>query len=167
MASDRWARVKPIIECVVLLDRLVPVFGLGSLSAILWGVWGSISSMSPIEIGLTMFGALTLTVFLINGIRAYLKGRADRLIAQSFKGWELVTKLPFGDVAYLWAGSYDPKAARLYLKMLKEQAALGHLKAEKINSEDYNVNSLVTREELVKLARRIGDRPKFLFETHS
>lgn len=164
MTSDHWSRIRLAIESIVLLDKLVPVFGLAGLSGILWGLWGSISGMSPIFIGLTMLSALTLTVLLINGVRAYLKSRADRLVAQSFKGWALVEKLPLGDVAYLWAGSYDAKAARPYLKMLKEQATLGNLKAEKVNSEHYNVDSLVTREELVKLAQRIRDHPKFLFD---
>lgn len=153
MALDRITKLKLAVESIVLLDKLVPVLGLGGLSSILWGVWGTLSLMAPIKIGLVMFAGFTLTVLLINGIRAFLKARTERLMVQSFKAWALVEKIPISDAAILLARSYDNSIVRPYFKMLKEKAEQGAIKAEKVEKGNYNMRSLISREELIRIAR--------------
>lgn len=83
-----------------------------------------------------------------------------------YEKWNLVTTFTLAQAAILWADrrpelDFDDSAHAIY-SMLKEQARAGHLDATAAG-QDIDRDSRVLRGDLVRLARRLKQRPKFLF----
>ncbi len=86
-----------------------------------------------------------------------------------YEKWNLVTTFTFAQAASLWADRrpelpLDDAAYAIY-RMLKEQAKSGGLDAL-AEGPEFHRGSLVLRGDLVRLARRMKQRPRFLFNRH-
>jgi hypothetical protein len=154
---------KAIIQTIVLFDRLGVALGFGGISAILFGLWASMSNLPPVIVALVGLAALTLSVLAINGWRAYLKNRGQN---PDYARWDLVNNLTLAQAAELWEeqdpiglGRPNMESYPRY-RMLHERAVAGELR---VDNPTVGIRAMVTRQELIRFANSLGERPKFLF----
>jgi len=86
-----------------------------------------------------------------------------------YEKWNLVTTFTFAQAASLWADrrpelGLDDSAYAIY-SMLKEQARAGSLDAL-AQGPEFHRGSLALRGDLLRLAKRMKQRPRFLFNRH-
>ena len=141
------------------LWTLVVSFAPG-IAATVWAYFGAFPG--PFVPVVFVFG-LAGGLWLYNGIADLKKSRAFDYVS-----WDLVNEFTFQHAANLWVGErpysgFNDSATAIY-KMLVEQASSRSLKANKRGYALYAMDSEVMRADLVELAKRVGQRPKFLFK---
>jgi len=155
-------RIKRIAELVVLLDKLLPVIGLGSLVAIAYGSWASLSAMRPEYLIPLVLAVMAATVLLINGIRAFLRYRQEGIMNQSLKLWSLSERFNLLDAAQILVRAHNPVLLTACYRTLKDWGNSGRLKFE---SPDEKGNawkgSSITKVELLRIAPDFGRNDPF------
>ena len=162
-------------ERTKLLDRLLSVLdkaGTGGLAAVSLipgaGVYFWASSLQmprPVAAVIGVY-AVAGVLWLCTGLRELRRQRRRHEEQPDYEKWNLVTTFTLADAANLWADrrpdlSFDDSANAIF-RMLKEQAESGGLDATTLGT-DFHRDSLVLRGDLMRLARRMKQRPKFLF----
>ena len=157
------------------LDRILSVleragtWGM-ALVSLLPGVgaylWASLSRMpGPVAAVLAVYGVAG-GLWLYTSLMELRWQRRRNELRPDYEKWNLVATFTFAQAANLWADrrpelSFDDSAEAIF-RMLKEQAKAGRLDANAMG-EDFDRDALVLRGDLVRLARRLKQRPKFLF----
>lgn len=131
--------------------------------AYVWAVAGQIPSSVA---GVLALYAVAGGLWLHNGLNDLRRIRQQSAERPNYEGWDHVENFTFGQAANLWAG-LEPGAmvkrkGYPYLRMLKEQALDGTIKAT-LDQGSYTMDSMVSRSELRKLAEDWGLHPTFLY----
>lgn len=162
MAATNTDRLKRAVELLILLDKLLPVIGLGSLGGAAYGFWATLSAMEPVHAGLVALAAMTLLVLLINGARAFLRHRSQRLMMNSLRIWALSDTFNLRDAAEILARSYEAREVSPYFRTLKDWATSGRLSADGRNEQgEFWVWSRISKAELIRIAPDFGRHDPF------
>jgi len=150
-----------------------------------WGNWGVVATALALGCGAyawSVAAQIPRPVSAVIGVYALAGGlwlyasllelhRQRRRSASlpDYEKWNLVATFTFAQAASLWADrrpelEMDDSAYAVY-RMLKEQAQSGGLDALP-EGPKFHRGSLVLRGDLVSLARRVKQRPRFLFNRH-
>lgn len=144
-------------------------WGLAAVSLIPGGgfyLWASFLQMPRPVAAVIGIYAVAGGLWLCTGLRELRRQRRRNEERPDYEKWNLVTTFTFAQAANLWADrrpdlSFDDSANAIF-SMLKEQAGSGGLDATPLGP-DFHGDSLALRGDLMTLARRMKQRPKFLF----
>lgn len=157
------------------VDRLLSVlertatWGLAAVSLLLGGgvyLWATFLQMPrPVAAVIGVYAAAG-GLWLCTGLLELGRQRQRNAERPDYEKWNLVTTFTLAQAANLWADrrpdlSFDDSANAIF-SMLKEQAKSGGLDATPLGPE-FHRDSLALRGDLMTLARRVKQRPKFLF----
>jgi 4-amino-4-deoxy-L-arabinose transferase-like glycosyltransferase len=156
-------------------DRLLSMLdraGTGGLAAVSLipgaGVYAWAASLQmprPVAAVIGVY-AVAGALWLCTGLRELRRQRRRHEERPDYEKWNLVTTFTLAQAASLWverrpALNFDDSAHAIF-SMLMEQAKSGGLDATLMETE-FHRDSLVLRGDLMTLARRMKQRPKFLF----
>jgi hypothetical protein len=154
-----------LLSILQKFDWIQPLIGaIGGIALGLWsGVEGKLGTSGAIAMGLLTF-AVVLWIF--NSVVVFLKNHASP--KPEYEIWDQVQFLTLRQAALLWAEmsvtvKVLPEPAYARLRMLKEQIIVGALETLYDIAGEPDQNTLVTREDLVKVAEELRERPRFLF----
>jgi len=156
---------------LALLDRL-GAWGSAMVSTIAAGAiygWSAGTGMPrPIAAVIAIY-ALAGAFWLYASLLEVQRQRRRSASLPDYERWNLVSTFTFAQAASLWTDrrpelQLDDSATAVY-RMLKEQAQSGGLDALP-EGPGFHRGSLVLRGDLVRLARRLRQRPRFLFNRH-
>jgi hypothetical protein len=157
------------------LDRLLSIlertgsWGLVAVSLLPGGLaflWALLIPMpTPVAAVLGVYG-LAGGLWLYTSLMQLRWQRRRNELRPDYEKWNLVTTFTLAQAANLWADRrpelvFDDSAHAIF-SMLKEQTRSGALDANAVGRE-FDRDSLVLRGDLMRLARRLKQRPKFLF----
>jgi hypothetical protein len=156
-----WEQFKKAVETLVLLDKLGVVFGVGGMSALVFGLWAQMSDLPVVHVVLTALAAFAVSVVAINGWRAYRKSQRP-----NYTKWDMVNEFTLTQAAELWE-EQDPiglgrpnQESYPRLRMMKEKARSAELA---VNDPTAGAKAIATRSALIAFAQKLGQRPKFLY----
>jgi hypothetical protein len=133
--------------------------------AYLWAIWSQIPAVVAGVIALYAAGGALWVYNGVHDLRVKRQAAVPK-IRPNYEAWDHVENLMLKHAANLWAEVEATSSATgpgyPYLKMLKEQAYQGAIKATQEHGM-YTMDSEITREELKKLAVAKGMRPLFLY----
>lgn len=123
---------------------------------------------APIAAVAALYG-LAGALWLHASLLEFQRQRRRAASLPDYEKWNLVTTFTFAQAASLWADrrpelGLDDSAYAVY-SMLKEQARAGTLDAL-AQGPEFHRGSLVLRGDLLRLAKRVRQRPRFLFNRH-
>jgi len=156
---------------LALLDRL-GAWGSAAVSLAAAGgiyAWAAAADMPrPVAVVIAVY-ALAGALWLYASLLEVQRQRRRAASLPDYEKWNLVATFTFAQAASLWADrrpelEMDDSAHAVY-RMLKEQAQSGRLDALP-EGPKFHRGSLVLRGDLVNLARRMKQRPRFLFNRH-
>lgn len=165
--------IKATIEAVLLLDKIGIAIGLGGMGALLSGLWASMSKLPPVLIFLCAGMGFAIFFVSFNAVRAFIKHRDS---TPHYENWDDLQQLSILQVARLWCernplAKWDQRSYA-FARLLKEQVRTG--KIQKVPGPglvniaeiggDSGIADLIERDELHRLAKNRGERPKFLFK---
>jgi hypothetical protein len=156
---------------LALLDRLGAwgSVAVSTVSALVIYGWSAAAGMPRSIAAVIAIYALAGAFWLYASLLEMQRQRRKSASLPDYEKWNLVTTFTFAQAASLWADrrpelQLDDSAYAIY-RMLKEQAQSGGLDAL-AEGPDFHRGSLVLRGDLVRLARRVKQRPRFLFNRH-
>jgi hypothetical protein len=156
---------------LTLLDRLGG-WGSAAVSAAaavaIYG-WSAAAGMPRSIAAVIAIYALAGAFWLYASLLEVQRQRRRSASLPDYEKWNLVTTFTFAQAASLWADRrpelpLNDSAYAVY-RMLKEHATAGGLDALP-EGPAFHRGSLVLRGDLVRLARGIKQRPRFLFNRH-
>ena len=170
--AETGKRLETIDRLLSILER-AGIWGLAAMSLIPGGgayLWASVIQIPrPIAAVLGLYG-LAGGLWLHTGLTDLRRQRRRSESLPDYEKWNLVTTFTFAQAASLWTDrrpdmSMDDSAHAVF-RMLKEQAEAGGLDANPAGPS-FHRDSLVLRGDLMALARRMKQRPKFLFNKNA
>ncbi|HUN70132.1 MAG TPA: hypothetical protein VMU46_15130 [Burkholderiales bacterium] len=164
--------MEPIDRLLSLLDK-AGTLGLAVMSLIpgvgayLWAA--QIQIPGPVAAVIGIYG-LAGGLWLHTGLTELKRQRRRNEARPDYAKWNLVTTFTLAQAANLWVDrrpdmELDDSANAIF-RMLKEQAEAGRLDANP-QGPGFHRESLVLRGDLVALARRMKQRPNFLFNKNA
>jgi hypothetical protein len=122
-----------------------------------YGFWASLRAMEPIYLVLLVLAVITLTVLLINGIRAYFKYGQERLMNRVIRVRGIANSFTFHDAAEILVRSFDEKLVVTCFRTLKDLADSEVFKFENPNEQGKAwQHSRITKAELLRIAPQFG-----------
>jgi hypothetical protein len=170
--AETGRRLETIDRLLSILER-AGTWGLAAMSLIPGGgayVWAStIQIPGPVAAVLGLYGVAG-GLWLHAGLTDLRRQRRKRESLPDYDKWNLVITFTFAQAANLWTDrrpdmSMDDSSYAVF-RMLKEQAQAGELPANPVGPS-FHRDSLVLRGDLLKLARRMKQRPIFLFNKNA
>lgn len=157
---------------LALLDRL-GAWGSAAASLAAAGAiygWAVAADMPRPIAGVIALYALAGALWLYASLLEVQRQRRRLASLPDYEKWNLVTTFTFAQAASLWADrrpelALDDSAYAIY-RMLKEQAKAGGVDALP-EGPQFHRGSLVLRGDLVRLAKRMKQRPRFLFNRNA
>jgi hypothetical protein len=170
--AETGKRLEAIDRFLSIVER-VGKWGLAAMTLIPGGglyLWASVIQIpGPVAAVLGLYG-LAGGLWLHTGLTDLRRQRRKSESLPDYEKWNLVTSFTFAQAANLWTDrrpdmSMDDSAFAVF-RMLKEQAEAGGLDANPVGPS-FHRDSLVLRGDLMTLARRMKQRPKFLFNKNA
>jgi hypothetical protein len=129
-------------------------------------LWAFLVQMpAPVAAVLSVYGVAG-GLWLYTSLMELRWQRRRNELRPDYERWNLVSTFTFAQAASLWADrrpelEFDDTASAIF-SMLKEQAEAGTLDASAAG-ETFGRDARVLRGDLVRLAKRMKQRPRFLF----